>query len=265
MDVNYSSYLQLDRLLGSQKPLSEPKVHDELLFIITHQSFELWFKIIIDEILAVNSLVREDRVARAIPHLKRITAVAELFPMKLRILETMTPQSFLQFRDRLTPASGLQSLQFRRIEFLMNAADDIYFKMHDETAVEQLKKDSKNNVWTTFMSLLQDSYGMETAARDDQLKAVEYIYNNPKHLILKLFCEALIEIDEAFRKWRNAHALMAERMIGLKAGTGQKHTSALSSSESFKEGGVKYLQAIAGKKFFPILWEVRTTLTRGTD
>lgn len=257
MKLSYSSYLQLDKILQAQKPLSRPASNDELLFICIHQVFEIWFKVAIREIEEAIKAVASNQPLAAIPHVKRVTGIAELFPHQVRVLETMSPQSFLTFRDHLQPASGLQSVQFRRIEFLLGAIDERYLHIFAPSDSKQLAADGAKNLWKTFMELLRKRYGMPTKNPADQEQAIKILYANPEHHNLRELCEALVELDESFLKWRHSHALLAERMIGYKSGTGRDDVKKI-TNRPFESGGVAYLREAAGKKCFPILWKTRT-------
>lgn len=257
MKLTYNSYLQLEKILEAQKPLSRPASNDELLFICIHQVFEIWFKVIIRELDETIKETAANQPLAAVPHIKRITGIAELFPHQVRVLESMSPQSFLTFRDHLQPASGLQSLQFRRIEFLLGAIDERYLHIFPPPEARQLSADGAKNLWKTFMELLRKKYGMPTKSPADQEEAIKVLYSNTEHHALREFCEALVELDESFLKWRHSHALLAERMIGYKSGTGREDVKKI-TNRPFESGGVAYLREAAGKKCFPVLWKTRT-------
>jgi tryptophan 2,3-dioxygenase len=188
-------------------------------------------------------------------------AVIELFPAHIRVLETMSPKEFLKFRDNLMPASGLQSLQFRRVEFLLGMGDNRYAAMFNSEESAQLKRDSETNLWDTFLKAIKTKYDLNNSDKTSQMDSIKQIYNQDKFEDAKQFCENLIELDESLLKWRNAHALLAERMIGYKPGTGREDVQKITQKGSFEEGGVKYLRDMTMKKAFPLLWEARTYLT----
>lgn len=256
MKLSYSSYLQLAKILSSQKPLSRPLVNDELLFICVHQVFEIWFKVMIQSIqLSIGSVRRGDFRAAAEP-IKRVTMILELFPQQLRVLETMSPQEFLKFRDNLMPASGLQSFQFRRMEFLLGLGDRRYFSLFSPKEVSLLEGDINNNLWQALMEKL--SGGAKELDESGQLNVIRKVYSGTDGRGIREFCEALIELDESFLKYRQAHALLAERMIGYRPGTGKDDVKKIMKDSSFSKGGVDYLRRVSIKKCFPILWEART-------
>jgi tryptophan 2,3-dioxygenase len=265
-DLTYESYLRLTELLSLQTPRSNPPAHDELQFIIVHQAYELWFRLLIHEVRAIITHLQAGEVREAIWLLRRLIEIERVMTQQVQVLETMSPPRFLEFRDLLKPASGLQSLQFRELEFLSGLCDERFLELFNGTgeARRRLRAALKGpNLWSAFCDLLH-SWGFDVVDAERQVEAVAQIYSNPRHLDLHQLCEAMIEYDEQFRAWRARHALMAERMIGAKPGTGDPHTGRLAGRESFQEPGVRYLQGRVGLRFFPILWEVRTRLGRGS-
>ena len=263
--LSYNKYLRVRELIDLQTCLSAPAHHDELLFITVHQAYELWFKQILHEIDATLRLTNEDRTGEAALAMRRVVEIEKLLVSQIHILETMTPISFLGFRDELNPASGFQSMQFREIEFasglkhesVVNAFKD------DEFASErlQLRLDSPS-LGETFFALLRRG-GFDAPADDDKssdekerrsnqskrVRAIVEILTHPEKLYKEYqLAEALLEHDEHFALWRSHHIKMVERMVGAKRGTG--------GSE-----GVGYLKKTLDSKFFPELWEARTYLS----
>ncbi len=256
--LTYSSYLKVPELLGQQRPLSSPPSHDELLFIIIHQVYELWFKQILHELDTAAEAMDEDRVVEATRLLRRVIEIQRLLVSQVRILETMRPQDFLGFRARLNPASGFQSLQFREIEFALGIKDAKLMtrldSSGDELAAVQRRLDEPS-LSDRFDALLgrrglaeppEPEKRAPSRSADWRLAALVKIYEDEEtHSDMLSLCERLIEIDECLSLWRAHHVQMVERMIGAKRGTG--------GSE-----GVGYLQSTLSKRAFPDLWHVRT-------
>lgn len=261
--LSYNKYLRVADLIGLQNCLSDPAHHDELLFITVHQAYELWFKQILHEIDAVISQTNENRLTAAARSLRRVVEIEKLLINQIHILETMTPISFLGFRDELNPASGFQSMQFREIEFASGLKQEsiLHEFQNDEFAYERLQKrfagpdlseafygalrarglDAPANENGSDEAESKRQYGKRTQA---VLEVLTHFEQRPEEFQL---AEALLEHDEYFSLWRSHHIKMVERMVGTKRGTG--------GSE-----GVGYLRTTLNKKFFPELWEARTYL-----
>lgn len=261
--LSYNEYLSVADLIALQKCRSDPAHHDELLFITIHQTYELWFKQILHEADAAIAQMLEGRIAAAAHTLRRIVEIEKLLVSQIHILETMTPISFLGFRDRLNPASGFQSMQFREIEFSSGLKDENILRefQQDEFAFARLR--NRFNA-TTLNDAFYDALrrrGLDAPPDDPSLdsKQRKEHYNRRKLAVLEILthfetryeefqlAEALIEHDEYFSLWRSHHIKMVERMVGAKRGTG--------GSE-----GVGYLRTTLDKKFFPEIWEARTYL-----
>ena len=261
--LSYNKYLRVQDLINLQDCLSSPAHHDELLFITVHQAYELWFKQILHELDAANLLLEEDRVPAAARAVKRIVEIEKLLVNQIHILETMTPISFLAFRDQLNPASGFQSMQFREIELSSGLKDENIVRefSSDEFAYERLQKRFENpSLSDAFFRLLQRR-GLKAplTSLDDDATQQKKAYGERIQAVLEILthfeeryeefqlAEALLEHDEYFSLWRSHHIKMVERMVGAKRGTG--------GSE-----GIGYLKTTLDKKFFPELWEARTYL-----
>jgi tryptophan 2,3-dioxygenase len=248
--LSYGSYLKIDELLRLQRPLSDPPHHDEILFIIIHQVYELWFKQLLHELDAVSQAMDRDDLLRVTKHFRRIHAIQRLLEEQVDILETMTPQEFNQFRDNLNPASGFQSVQFREIEFLcgLRRTDVLQYLELDATGRARLERRLREpSLYDRLKALLQRR-GYETGTHDDLVETFRRIYSDEAgHYDLYVLLEELIEFDERFLLWRGRHVRMVERMIGHKQGTGGS-------------AGVEYLARTLGYKLFPELWDVRTLL-----
>lgn len=261
--LSYNKYLRVPDLIGLQECLSGPEHHDELLFITVHQAYELWFKQILHELDAAMLMMNQDRLPSAVRTLRRVVEIEKLLVTQIHILETMTPISFLAFRDQLNPASGFQSMQFREIEFASgHKLEGILNEFRtDPFAYERLRlrydAPSLNEI---FFAVLRRR-GLDAAADDESSIDADrkQLYERRVQAVLEVLThfeeryeefqlsEALLEHDEFFLLWRSHHIKMVERMVGAKRGTG--------GSE-----GIGYLQTTLGKKFFPELWEARTYL-----
>ena len=248
--LSYNAYLKVRELLELQETLSDPVSHDELLFIIIHQTYELWFKQILHEIDATIGWMNEDRTFRANHSLRAVVGIEKVLVTQIHILESMAQIGFLEFRDKLNPASGFQSMQFRELEFVSGIKDERILNTfkNDEFAFERLsRRMTSPTLAETFWSLLGRN-GFDVASHDGRIRAIVEVLTHPeKYSDFFLMQDLLIEHDENFALWRSNHVLMVERMLGMKPGTG--------GSE-----GVKYLQTTLTKKFFPELWEARTHL-----
>ena len=261
--LSYNEYLSVVDLIALQKCRSDPPHHDELLFITIHQAYELWFKQILHEIDAAIQQLMEVRIASAAQTIRRVVEIEKLLVNQIHILETMTPISFLGFRDRLNPASGFQSMQFREIEFSSGIKDASILKefREDTFAQDRLQKRfAAPTLSDTFFAALR-SRGLDAPTDDPALDEHQRKerYERRKVAVLEILthfenryeefqlAEAMIEHDEYFSLWRSHHIKMVERMVGAKRGTG--------GSE-----GVGYLRTTLDKKFFPELWEARTYL-----
>jgi tryptophan 2,3-dioxygenase/ribonuclease HI len=219
--TEYAGYLRIDDLLRLQEPLT-PEAHDELLFIVVHQSYELWFKLILHELATAREELERGRPQGVIGPLKRTTAIDRLLLAHLDVLETMGPDGFLEFRDPLAPASGFQSTQFRAIERESPQLYDAF------AACAGLPGDPRERV-----SALAELY------RDH--------LDDPRRALLYQVAELLVDHDELIALWRHHHTLMAAREIGSRHGTGGSR-------------GVEYLRGTQDKRFYPELWEVRSAL-----
>lgn len=258
--LSYNSYLKIQDLIGLQECLSDPQHHDELLFITVHQAYELWFKQILHEIDATLTLLSENKLASAGRALRRVVEIEKLLINQIHILETMTPISFLGFRDELNPASGFQSMQFREIEFASGCKSEHILNefKSDEFAFPRLQKrfDSPSLGDAYYAALRKRGFD---APADSDGSDAKQSYGKRTRAVLEVLThfearfeefeltEAMLEHDEYFSLWRSHHIQMVERMVGTKRGTG--------GSE-----GVGYLKTTLEKRFFPEIWEARTYL-----
>ena len=261
----YGKYLKVPELLSLQRTLSDPPQHDETLFIIIHQVYELWFKQMLHEVGAVAACLSAGDTKGATRLCRRLIEIQRVLVQQVAVLETMTPPDFMQFREHLNPASGFQSYQFRALEFRSGLKEPRYLSSHAEDPLatrmleDALAEPSLRDRWEDLLRsrgleypVLEDADAPEareakTMARMQSLLAV-YRDRGPLY-DLYILAEAFIEYDENFMHWRQHHVLMVERMIGMKHGTG--------GSE-----GVGYLRTTLDRKCFPDLWEVRTYISK---
>jgi tryptophan 2,3-dioxygenase len=245
--LSYNKYLRVQDLINLQDLLSDPAHHDELLFITVHQAYELWFKQILHELDASIQFLEQDRLPAATRAIKRIVEIEKLLVQQIHILESMTPISFLQFRDELNPASGFQSMQFREIEFSSGLKDERILRefREDQFAHERLQSrlDQLSLADAFYRALERRGFDVSDRARAI-LEILTHFETRYEEFQL---AEALMEHDEYFSLWRSHHIKMVERMVGAKRGTG--------GSE-----GIGYLKTTLDKKFFPEIWEARTFL-----
>ena len=260
MAVTYSSYLKLDELLALQKPLSDGPEHDETLFIVIHQVYELWFKQLLHEIDYLMALLERKDAPRSLHTLKRILTILKVVVAQIDVLETMTPLEFLSFRARLESGSGFQSFQFREMEFVLGhktpASLDRYPEGSDARA-RLTRRLSAPTLWDSFLKYLA---GAGYSVPPDQLgrdvtKPIEpsaplravlvEVYR--KDAATSSICERLLDLDEGLQEWRYRHVKMVQRTIGTKHGTG--------GSE-----GAAYLMKTLNQPMFPDLWAIRTEL-----
>jgi tryptophan 2,3-dioxygenase len=248
--LSYNKYLKVPELIGLQETLSEPASHDELLFIIIHQTYELWFKQILHEIDATIKWLDEGRTFRANHSMRAVIGIEKVLVTQIHLLETMAQIGFLEFRDKLNPASGFQSMQFRELEFASGQKNEKILETfkHDGFAYERLsRRFAEPSLGDSFWSLLSRK-GFAVATHDEKVQAIVEILTHPDaNADLFIMQDLLVEHDENISLWRYHHVLMVERMLGMKPGTG--------GSE-----GVGYLMTTVTKKFFPELWEARTHL-----
>ena len=260
MPVTYSSYLKLDELLSLQQPVSDGPEHDETLFIIIHQIYELWFKELIHEVDYLKSLLAGEDTPRALHTLKRVLTVLKVVVAQIDVLETMTPLEFLSFRARLETGSGFQSLQFRELEFVLGAKNPAVLARYAAGVGERERLERRlrePGLWDAFLRFLaaKGHPVPREALERDVTRPVEAIPALHPVLIeiyrrdpvLASLCERLVDLDEGVMEWRYRHVKMVQRTIGTKRGTG--------GSE-----GAAYLTTTLNRPMFPDLWEIRTEL-----
>jgi tryptophan 2,3-dioxygenase len=260
MPLTYGSYLRLDELLELQTPLSEGPEHDEMLFIVIHQVYELWFKQILHEVDRLRALLEENDTPRAHHTLKRILTILKVMVAQIDVLETMTPLEFLSFRDRLESSSGFESFQFRAVEFAMGmkrrSAMDHYPEGSEERALLE-RRFPLPTVWDSFAAHLarkghpvpasvleRDVTQPLEPSPEMQEFLIDLYRSDPETVAL---CERLIDFDEGVQEWRYRHVKMVQRTIGAKIGTGGSP-------------GAQYLMRTLMTPAFPDLWEIRSRL-----
>jgi tryptophan 2,3-dioxygenase len=259
--MTYADYLALDQLLSAQKPLSN--LHDEMLFIVIHQTKELWLKQTVRELRLARDLIRGDRIIEVHKILSRVTRIQAVMTLSWDVLSTLTPTDYVQFRGVLGGSSGFQSAQFREVEYLLGLKEGGFLKYHDEGSephramAAALAEPSLWDEANAALSRAGFALPAEALARDWSLPykpnpAVEAAWAEvyraaERHWPLYQLAEKLVDIDDAFATWRHKHVITVERIIGFKRGTGGTP-------------GVPYLQSTLAKRAFPELWSLRTRL-----
>ena len=264
--LTYGSYLHVPELLSLQRELSQPAHHDELLFIISHQVYELWFKQMLHEVEAVCQWLDHDEPLRAAQLFDRLHAILHLLIEQIPLLETMFAVDFAKFRDNLRPASGFQSVQFRRLEFLCGVKNARLIDLvgEDEASRRELAEALRQpTLYDHFLrhlarsgfpipaAVLQRDVSLPHQPNEGVVDALLLLYQeSDRHYQHFRLAEHLLQLDERFAIWRFHHVKMVERMIGAKTGTGGS-------------SGAKYLSSTLGSRFFPEIWQVRDRLTSG--
>ncbi|MDA0329266.1 MAG: tryptophan 2,3-dioxygenase family protein [Gemmatimonadetes bacterium] len=257
--VSYGKYLKIEELLSLQQPRDKVE-HDEMLFIVIHQVYELWFKVVIHEVDYCCRLLAASDAPRALHTLKRVLTILKVLVAQLDILETMTPTEFLTFRERLDSASGFQSDQFRALEFALGKKSRASVDRFGEGTRARTSLEARwegATLWDAAMRYLAgEGYAVpeQTLGRDVtqnieasgevQAMLMEVYRNDPRNAEL---CERLVDLDEGIQEWRYRHVKMVERTIGMKQGTGGSAGSA-------------YLRTTLNAPLFPDLWEIRSRL-----
>jgi tryptophan 2,3-dioxygenase len=249
--LTYDRYLRLPELLSQQVPLVDPPAHDELLFITVHQVYELWFKQLLHELAGARDAMDADETWLARHLLQRGHVISRLLVTQIDVIETITPQDFLQFRAALAPASGLQSVQFRELEFLSGAKDHQFvtrFRSLTEAERDGLSRRlAEPSLWDSYLGLLSRrglAVGADEQIRDSLLLIAR---DRAGHDDLWQLAENLLDHDEVSALWRARHVQMVERQIGTKSGTGGST-------------GAPYLHRRVPMRYYPLLWELRDWL-----
>jgi tryptophan 2,3-dioxygenase len=249
--LTYGSYLRLADLLDQQRLESDPPAHDELLFITIHQAYELWFKQILHELTTARTAMGSGELWWAQHLLRRVHVIERVLIEQVDILETMTPQDFGEFRQRLAPASGFQSVQFREIEFVSGAKDPSFVRrfrgLTDEERARLDRRLDEPTLWDAFAGVLATA-GFGTGTDEEVREALRKVaHNRSEYAAIWELAEALLQHDELAAEWRARHVVMVERMIGTNPGTGGS-------------SGAHYLRSRLDLRYYPLLWDIRTTL-----
>jgi len=248
--LTYADYLKLDQLLSAQRPLSD--LHDEMLFIVIHQTKELWMKEMLHELRLAIRLIAEDRFAEAYKAMARISRIQAVMTLSWDVLSTLTPVDYMKFRDVLGTSSGFQSAQFREIEYRLGLKDPRYLDHYAQGT--QARSDLQAALGEpSLREAASDALaraGFELGERSDEALAAAWleVYRDAERWFeLYELAEKLVDIDDALASWRHKHVLTVERIIGNKRGTGGSD-------------GAKYLRSTLDKRIFPELWALRTEL-----
>ena len=254
--LTYGSYLRLEELLNAQHLESEPVAHDELLFITIHQVYELWFKQLLHEATAARDAMLDssddsNRLWWAQHLLQRMHVVERVLVQQIDVLETMTPQDFLQFRQTLAPASGFQSVQYRELEFLSGAKDPSFVKrfkgLTDAERDRLARRLDEPTLWDAFVHVLEQR-GLAVGSDEEISASVRRAaHDRASYADIWALAEALVQHDELAAGWRARHVVMVERMIGGKTGTGGS-------------SGADYLRSRLELRYYPLLWGLRSDL-----
>jgi tryptophan 2,3-dioxygenase len=262
-DDDYNAYLQLDQLLEAQVPLSDPPHHDEMLFIIQHQVAELWIKLVIHEIGAAIEHLRQDELPQAVKNLARVRHVQNQLYSQWKVLDTLTPAEYSEFRHVFGKASGFQSAQYRILEFTLgnkSRSTTTVYEHQPEWHAKLMRALNAPSLYEEFLLYLKrrgmaiperaiDRDFSKVRGEDDEVIAVlRVIYENRSdHWARYEMCEALMDIANNFQFWRFHHMKTVERIIGHKSGSGGS-------------SGVSFLKKALDIEFFPDLMRVRTEI-----
>jgi tryptophan 2,3-dioxygenase len=262
--VTYASYLALDEVLAAQRPLSAvdgaPAEHDELLFIVIHQVYELWFKQLLHELAEIQAMLEAGDTDRTLHLLNRVLKILKTLVAQIDVLETMTPLQFLSFRDRLESASGFQSAQFREVEAVLGRRDPSAGRAQPARSAARTRIEaaqSRRSLWGSFLRYLDargHALGPDILDRDPALEPV--LDERVQDVLVDVYrsdadgalvAERLVDLDEGVQEWRYRHVKMVERTIGTRHGSGGS-------------AGVAYLRSTLFRAAFPDLWEIRARL-----
>lgn len=259
--MTYARYLTLDTLLSAQYPRTD--MDDEMLFIIIHQTKELWLKQIIREMRFAKYQIQSDKLVPAYKAMARVSRIQAVMTLSWDVLSTMTPSDYTKFRDALGPSSGFQSDQFRTVEYLLGLKNDDFLKYQEDRPEAQAAMREaleSSSIWDDAIAalarkgfdvpaeLLERDFSQSYVASDAVEEAFLKVYSDPEqYWELYQLAEKLVDLDDAMATWRHKHVLTVERIIGGKMGTGGT-------------AGVSYLQTTLSKRAFPELWSVRTRL-----
>lgn len=243
--LTYGDYLKVRELISLQHLKSDPAQHDETLFIVIHQVYELWFKQLLHEVDAIIERLDRDEPLSAHRLLRRCIEIQRVLVSQVAVLETMTPMDFLAFRDHLMPASGFQSAQFREIEFLAGLAEPRYLESYEPGSAQRARLERRLG-GRTLRAAFHDLLVRRGFTADAE--GVASLYRSAAaQMELFLLAEALLDFDEMVTLWRMRHVQMVERIIGGRPGTGGSD-------------GASYLRGTVARRVFPELWEARNLI-----
>jgi tryptophan 2,3-dioxygenase len=258
--LTYATYLKVDELLALQQPLSDGPEHDEMLFIVIHQVYELWFKQMLHEVDRLQRLLEAGNGLAALGALKRILTILKVLVSQIDVLETMTPLEFLSFRDRLESGSGFQSFQFREFEFVLGHKQPSALERYPAGTDHRARLERRlaaSTLWDGFLAYLaRDGAAIPAEARQrDVTRPIEASPAVQAALVgvyraggmAAQVCERLVDLDEGVQEWRYRHVKMVQRTIGTKRGTGGSD-------------GAEYLMRTLNRPLYPDLWAIRADL-----
>jgi tryptophan 2,3-dioxygenase len=248
--MTYADYLKLDELLSAQRPLSD--LHDEMLFIIIHQTKELWMKEMLHELELAIDLIGRDRFAEAYKAMARISRIQAVMTLSWDVLSTLTPVDYMKFRDVLGTSSGFQSAQFREIEYRLGLKDPAFLEQYQAGTVARARLDAALREPSlreaAIEALARAGFDVGDGSVEALAAAWVQVYRDADRWFeLYELAEKLVDIDDALAMWRHKHVLTVERIIGNKRGTGGS-------------AGAAYLRSTLDKRIFPELWALRTDL-----
>jgi len=261
--MSYGGYLDLDRLLSAQRPVSSPEHHDEMLFIIQHQTTELWLKLLLHEFRSARTLLRDDNLREALKRLARVKHIQEVLTQQWSVLATLTPSEYAQFRNDLGSSSGFQSAQYRAVEFLLGNKNRGMIKVFDADPANQVilvAELEAPSLYDEFLHLLaRRGFAIPTSILERDVTEPYRVHDELVPVLLEIYrdhqkywdlyeaCEELVDIEDNFQLWRFRHMRTVMRTIGIKTGTGGS-------------SGVDFLQRALSLTFFPELYRVRTEI-----
>ena len=262
--LNYGSYLHLDELLNAQHPASSPAHHDELLFIVQHQTTELWLKLVIHELVSAAERFAADDPATALKRIARVKHIQETMTHQWSVLATLTPSEYSEFRGSLGTSSGFQSYQYRMLEFLLGNKDAKLLQVFEnqpaayaavQTALESPSLYDEFLRWAARSGIpvpaavLERDVTQPYSVNEQLIDVIADVYNDPEsHWAVYEACEELVDLEDNFQLWRFRHLRTVQRTIGMGTGTGGS-------------AGVKFLERALSITFFPELFEVRTRIS----
>jgi tryptophan 2,3-dioxygenase len=261
--MTYGSYLELDTLLAAQHPVSRPEHHDEMLFIIQHQTTELWLKLVLHEVSSARTLLAHDDLREALKRVARVKQIQAVMTQQWSVLATLTPTEYAQFRGALGNSSGFQSVQYRAVEFALGNKNERMlqvFRDHPENLAMLAAEFERPTLYDEFLryasrrgipipsEILERDVREPYRAHESLVPAIREIYEHPhEHWDLYEACEDLVDLEDNFQFWRFRHLKTVTRTIGMKQGTGGS-------------SGVSFLQRALDLTFFPELYTVRTEI-----